>query len=145
MPRVTRVVSIRANPTAVVEYVSEVGNHPAFISALKSVENLSGDPRRLGTTWDWTFVMAGVEVRGRAETAECTPGKRFSFRTTSGIASTFSYSAEPEGPGSRLTIQVDYEIPQNVLARLLDRALVERMNEAEADRAAGNIKAILEG
>jgi uncharacterized membrane protein len=144
MSRVTKVVSVKADPKAVMEYVSDVGNHPAFISALKSVENLKGDARQPGTSWDWTFVMAGVEVRGRAETAECVPGKRFSFKTTSGIESTFTYRAEQDGPGTRLTIEVAYEIPQNVLAKLLDRAVVERMNEAEADRAAGNIRTILE-
>jgi ribosome-associated toxin RatA of RatAB toxin-antitoxin module len=144
MSKVTRRVSVKADPRTVMDYVSDVSNHPAFISALQSVENLSGDPCQPGTTWEWTFVMAGIEIRGRAETAECVPGKRFSFRTTSGIESTFTYSVEPENHGVRLTIDVDYEVPSSVLAKLLDRAVVERMNEAEADRAAHNIKAILE-
>jgi uncharacterized membrane protein len=137
-------VSMKTDPKKVIDYISNVSNHPAFISALKSVENLRGDPRRPGTNWDWSFVMAGVEIKGKAETVESVDGKLFSFKTTSGIHSTFTYSAEPEDDGTRFTLKVVYDVPDTVLSKVMDRAVVERLNEAEADRVAGNVKAIFE-
>jgi hypothetical protein len=142
MSRVTRVVTVKAVPRQVIDYISNVNNHPAFIPPLVSVENLQGDPRQPGTTWEWTFVMAGVQIRGRAETVVAREGERFSFKTTAGIESTFTYSAEPADGGTRLTLDVVYEVPQNVLAKVLDRAVVERMNEAEADQVVENIRTI---
>jgi carbon monoxide dehydrogenase subunit G len=143
MAKVTRSFTVKRKPEAVIAYIADVENHPAFIPPLKSVANIAGDPKRKGSHWDWTFAMAGVEVRGRAETVDCQPGKRFAFKTT-GIDSTFTYSAEPDGAGSRVTADVVYEVPKTVLAKVADKAVVERMNERDADRAAQNLKTILD-
>jgi carbon monoxide dehydrogenase subunit G len=144
MSRVTRVVTVKASPRQVIDYITNVDNHPAFIPPLKSVENRRGDSRQPGTTWDWTFVMAGIQIRGRAETVLARDGQCFSFKTTSGIESTFTYTAEPAAGGTRLTLDVVYDVPQTVLAKALDSAVVERMNEAEADKVAENIRAIFD-
>jgi len=143
MSRVTKVVSIKAEPKKVIEYIANVKNHPAFISALKSIDNLEGDAKRVGQTWDWTFVMGGIEVKGKAQTVDYVKEKRYSFKTTTGIASTFAYGVEPESGGTRLTIDIEYEVPKNVLAKMLDKAVVERLNTQEAERAAENLQAIL--
>jgi hypothetical protein len=87
--------------------------------------------------------MGGLELAGKAETAEYQPAKRYSFRTT-GIDSTFVYSAEPQNGGSRVTAEVNYEIPQSVLGKVADRAVIERMNERDADKAADSLRAILD-
>jgi carbon monoxide dehydrogenase subunit G len=143
MSRVTKVVSIKADPAKVVEYISNVKNHPAFLSALKSVENISGDPKQVGTSWDWTFMMGGVELKGKGETAEYTPGKSYSFKTTSGIDSTFVYAVEAENGGSRLTMDVTYEAPNNVLSKIADKTVIERLNDEEGEKTVENLKAIL--
>lgn len=143
MSRVTKVVSIKADPAKVIEYISNVKNHPAFLSALKSVENISGDPKQAGTSWDWTFMMGGVELKGKGETADYVSGKRYSFKTTSGIQSTFVYAVEPENDGSRLTMDVTYEAPNNVLSKIADKAVIERLNDEDGEKAVENLKAIL--
>jgi carbon monoxide dehydrogenase subunit G len=143
MAKVTRKFNVKRKPEAVIDYISDVENHPAFIPPLKSVANIAGDPKRKGTSWDWTFVMAGVEINGKAETADYQAGKRYSFKTT-GIDSTFIYSAEAADGGSQVTADVVYEVPQGVLAKIADKAVVERMNERDADQAAQNLKTILD-
>jgi carbon monoxide dehydrogenase subunit G len=143
MAKVTRKFTVKRKPEAVIDYIADVENHPAFIPPLKSVANIAGDPKRKGTNWDWTFVMAGVEINGKAETADYQAGQRYSFKTT-GIDSTFIYTAEPADGGSQVTADVVYEVPQGVLAKMADKAVVERMNERDADRAAQSLKTILD-
>lgn len=145
MTKITKVISVDSDPKKVIEYIANVKNHPAFISALKSVDNIRGDVKSKGTTWDWTFVMAGVEIKGKAEALDHVEGKRYSFKTSGGIDSVFTYSVEPENGGSRLTLSVEYEMPNNILAKIADKAVVERLNEEEGERATENLKAILEG
>ena len=142
MSRVTRVMTVTATPRQVIDYISNVSNHPAFIPPLISVENLRGNPRQPGATWEWAFVMAGVQIRGRAETVTVREAELFSFKTSAGIESTFTYSAEPAGGGTRLTLDVVYEVPQTVLAKVLDRAVVERMHESDADKVVENLRTI---
>jgi carbon monoxide dehydrogenase subunit G len=143
MAKVTRKFTVKRNPEAVIDYISDVENHPAFIPPLKSVANIAGDPKRKGSHWDWTFVMAGVEIKGKAETADYQAGKRYSFKTT-GIDSTFIYTVEAADGGSRVTADVVYEVPQGVLAKIADKTVVERMNERDADKAAQSLKTILD-
>ena len=144
MSRVEKSITIRTDPGEAMEYIADVTNHPAFIGPLKSVANVDGDPRQPGTSWDWVFIMAGVEFEGRAETLSYEPGRRFRYRTTTGIESTFDYWVEPAGDGgSRLGVNVEYEIPEGVLARL-QKAAVERLNENDGARALENIRTILD-
>lgn len=142
MSRVVKSTTVDADPERVIEYIAEVDNHPAFIDSLQSVENLKGDPRKAGTTWDWTYVMGGVEFTGQAETVAYVPGRKYSYRTTSGIKSTFTYSAEKAGKGSKITVDVEYEVPKSLLAKMQTQA-VEKMNDAEGTRAVENLKEIL--
>lgn len=144
MARVRRIVQVDAQPDEVIEYIADVTNHPAFIPPLNAVTNLQGDPRTQGTTWSWSYTMAGIELQGQATTVDYEPGRRFSFRTSGGIGSTFVYEVQPNGSRTQLTVEVEYEMPQTLLGRALDAAAVERMNEGVADNGAQNLKAIFE-
>ena len=143
MSRVAKSAVINGSADQIMNYIADVKNHPAFIGPLKSVANLNGDPKKSGTSWDWTFVMAGVEFSGRAETVSFEPGRTFSYRTTTGVESTFTYTAEPGNGGVKVTVDVTYNVPQALLSRM-QAAVVETLNDAEGSRAVENLKAILD-
>jgi carbon monoxide dehydrogenase subunit G len=145
MAKIIKTVSVNVAPSKIMGYVSDVKNHTAFIPPLKSVENVDGNERTPGASWEWTFDMGGVELKGKAETLEYKEGELFRYKTQGGIESTFTYRVSPEGQGTKLSIEVDYEVPQSVLGKIADKSIVEKMNTAQADAAANNIKSILEG
>jgi uncharacterized membrane protein len=143
MSRVAKSAVIDGNADQIMNYIADVKNHPAFIGPLKSITNLKGDPKQPGTSWDWTFVMAGAEFSGRAETVGYEAGKKFSYRTTTGVESTFTYTAEPQGGGVKVTVDVTYDVPSTLLSRM-QASVVEKLNDAEGVRAVENLKAILD-
>ena len=143
MSRVAKSAVINGNADQIMNYIADVKNHPAFIGPLKSNANVKGDPKTPGTSWDWTFVMGGIEFSGRAETVRYEGGKTFSYRTTTGVQSTFTYSAEPQSGGVKLTVDVTYEVPPTLLSKM-QASVVEKLNEAEGSRAVENLKAILD-
>jgi uncharacterized membrane protein len=143
MSRVAKSAVVSANPDQIMNYIADVKNHPAFIGPLKSIANVNGDSKKAGTSWDWTFVMAGVEFSGRAETVSYEPGKKFSYKTTTGIQSTFTYTAEPQGKGVKVTVDVTYDVPSSLLSKM-QTGVVEKLNDAEGVRAVENLKAILD-
>ena len=143
MSRVAKSTTIKSDPARVIDYIADVANHPAFLGPLKSVGKVSGDSKKPGTSWDWTFIMAGVEFTGRAETVAFEAGKKFSFKTTTGIKSTFLYSADKAGSETKVTIDVTYEVPQTLGAKM-QTSVVEKWNDAEGARAVENLKAILD-
>ena len=143
MSRVAKSAVINGNADQIMSYIADVKNHPAFIGPLKSIANVNGDPKKAGTSWDWRFVMAGAEFSGRAETVGYEPGKKFSYRTTTGVESTFTYTAEPQGGGVKVTVDVTYDVPGTLLSRM-QASVVEKLNDAEGVRAVENLKAILD-
>lgn len=143
MPNVSKAVTVNRSPAEVIEYIADVTNHPAFIGPLKSVADLSGDPRKPGTSWTWVFVMSGVEISGSAETIKYEPARLFSYRTTSGALSTFEYTAAPQGDATRVQINVSYEMPDTVLGKV-QAPVVERLNDLDGQRAVDNLKVILD-
>ena len=143
MSRVAKSAVINGNADQIMNYIADVKNHPAFIGPLKSITNLKGDPKKPGTSWDWTFVMAGAEFSGRAETVGYEAGKKFSYRTTTGVESTFTYTAEPQGGGVKVTVDVTYDVPGTLLSKM-QASVVEKLNDAEGVRAVENLNAILD-
>lgn len=145
MSTISKTVSIKADSKVVIDYVSNVKNHPAFIPPLKSVDAVEGDERDAGTDWDWVFEMGGVELHGKSYTTEYKEGELFKYRTDGGIKSEFTYAVSPEENGTKLSITVEYGVPESVLGKIADASVIEKLNEEQADAAAANIKAILEG
>jgi ribosome-associated toxin RatA of RatAB toxin-antitoxin module len=143
MSRVAKSAVINCSADQIMNYIADVKNHPAFIGPLKSIANINGDSKKAGTSWDWTFVMAGVEFSGRSETVSYEAGKKFSYKTTTGILSTFTYTADPQEDGVKVTVDVTYELPQTLVAKM-QGSVVEKLNEAEGSRAVENLKAILD-
>jgi len=143
MSQIKKIITINASPETIMEYVSDVNNHPAFIPPLKSISNIDERVSTVGTTWDWTFVMAGIEFVGKSEAIKYEAGKVLSYKTTGGIVSTFTYSVEAGEDGTQLTMEVVYETPESLVGKA-NLAAIEKINSESAEAAEENIKAILE-
>jgi hypothetical protein len=140
MPRVVKILMIKADPARIIEYVADPANHPAFVGPLKSVSGANGDAKTPGASWDWTFLVAGVELSGTAETVAFEAGRRFSCRTSSGLKGTVTYRAEKAKVGSKVMVEIMYEEPRTLLAK---RA-VAKLQGDEGARALESLKAILD-
>lgn len=51
----------------------------------------------------------------------------------------------PTPTGSRMHLQIDYELPAGALGEVLDHIYVQRRNEREAEHTLHNLKDLLEG
>ncbi|MBI3468561.1 MAG: SRPBCC family protein [Planctomycetes bacterium] len=136
-------VNIDNTPDAVMNYVADVRNRPLFLGPLKSVSNIQGEPSAAGTRWKWTWAALGMEFEGTGECLKHERGKLYSFCTQGGIASTWTYTAQPDGKGCKLNIAVDYEVPERAVGHLPAEAVANKMKQAEAARVAENLQLIL--
>jgi len=135
---------IRNTPTAVISYVADPRNRPLFFPSLKTISDIEGEPTSTGTSWKWTFAALGMEFQGRGRCVQHEPGRLYSFNTEGGIQSTFTYRAEAEGDGTRLTISIDYDVPENAKSKLPAEDRAKKMREDEAQRVLENLQTILD-
>jgi uncharacterized membrane protein len=143
MSKVAQSTDVKCSPETMMDYIIDVTNHPAFIGPLKSVTNIKGDVKKPGTSWDWVYALSGVELSGKAETVRWVPGKEFVYKTTSGAKSTFTYRADPAGAKTKLSLNVEYEVPTNALGKMKS-SVFEKLNDAEGKKVVENLKALLE-
>ena len=143
MSRVAQSLEVSCSPQTMMDYIIDITNHPAFIGPLKSVTNIKGDVKKPGTTWDWVYSLSGVELSGKAETVRFVSGKEFVYKTTTGAKSTFTYRADSVGGKTKLSLNVEYEVPTNALGKM-KASVFEKLNNAEGKRVVENLKALLE-
>jgi carbon monoxide dehydrogenase subunit G len=145
MPTVSESVDVAARPEAAFEFVA---NAPArattFIPGLNRISNVSAPEPAVGQAWDYEFNWFGLVVTGNSRCTQYEKPSLYQFKTVTGNPSTWTYRFEPNGKGTRLTLDVEYDVPQNQLARFATAGMLEQMNRNRAKEIVANLKALLE-
>jgi hypothetical protein len=87
--------------------------------------------------------MAGMPFRGHSETLEFIPNKHVVVENKEGIPSKFVWDYSPENGGTRLGVEVEYEVPVPVLGKLAEKVVL-KINENDMDVMLANIKVATE-
>lgn len=145
MASVSKTIVVNAAADAVYSFVAD---HPeratAFIPGLNRIENVSSPDAAPGQTWDYEFNWFGLVISGSSRCTKLERPRRYEFETVTGNHSTWQYRFEPDGPGTRITLRVDYDVPQNQLARFATEGRLQAMNEERAAEALANLKGLVE-
>lgn len=145
MPKVQASTVINISPEKVYDYVLHAAeNGPIWIPNVAEHRNVSPPEPQVGQSWDWTFNMMGVALRGRSELTRLEAYTRGEMKTSGSTNSTWVFTYAPEGSGTKVTAEIDYEIPSSVLGKVANRVLVERMNQKSAEEGLANLKIVLE-
>jgi carbon monoxide dehydrogenase subunit G len=131
-------------PEAVISYIADVRNRTNYLTMLKSVSDIQGDPSAAGTTWKWEWSAFGLEFHGTGRCLEHEPGRHYRMQSEGDIRSTWTYRAQPEGEGTKLTVDLDYEVPERAIPFLPLDAAGEAVRRAAIDRALQKLKEILD-
>jgi ligand-binding SRPBCC domain-containing protein len=135
---------IAADPHKVYDFVSEARRAVSFIPGLTRIDRVNPPQVQPGQTWEYEFDWFGFVVSG---SSKCTKADRphvYAFQTVTGSPSTWTYRFEPDGQGTRLTLEVEYHIPQNMLTRYASQGVLEKMNSDRAREIVENIKTMVE-
>lgn len=143
MIKIQKNVVIQAPVDRVFEFMTTPENLLEVWPSLVEVTNVKRAAD--GThSFDWAYKMAGLRFRGHARTIEVEPLRRVVVKNDKGIDSTFRYTyAGADGGGTKLGMEVEYEIPSSLLERIA-RPIVERLNDHEAGLLLQNVKTRLE-
>jgi hypothetical protein len=96
----------------------------------------------VGTHFAGTFKLVGLPVDFFEVYTEVVPNKRITEWSSMPFTGSYIYSFDPEGSGTRLTIDIE---PRSFWRFPLLRMLVERVMSGQATRVMAELKAKLEG
>ena len=145
MPSVQESVDIAATPSAAFTFVADQPERAAtFIPGLNRISNVSPAAAGVGQAWEFEFNWFGLVVTGNSRCTQYEPAKVYEFKTVTGNPSTWTYRFDAAGSGTKLTLAVDYDLPQNQLARFAAAGVLEQMNRNRAREIVANLKALIE-
>ena len=142
--KLTKEETINAPVDRVFEFISKPEARPLFVPNLAGIKNISPEERGVGQSWEYQFSLFGVSLNGTGSCTAFEPNSRYGLRTEGGISSQWLYALSPEGNGTRLRVEVEYDPPESVMAKLANAALLSRIQDNEAERGVKNLKVILE-
>ncbi len=144
MSKVSASIVINKPIQEVFEYTASPVNGPAFIPNLNENSNITPEKTGVGQTFDWRFTLAGVDLKGKAEVTEFNSLEKVTIHTTGDSNTDWVYSFAQEGEGTKVTVDVNYEIEENALKKVANRIIVDKLNQRAAEQMLDNLKTILE-
>ena len=126
------------------DYAASPYNGPAFIPNLSENTNIRPEVPGVGQKFEWRFNLLGVDITGTAEVAEFQRPNLVVMKTEGGTNSTWTYKFEEENSGTRVSVEVEYDLPDSVLERLTNKLVVDKVNQRSCDQMLENLKTILE-
>jgi len=145
MPSVTETVTIAAPVDRVYSFLADNPEGAVtFIPGLNRIENVSPADAGVGQTWQYEFNWFGVVFAGNSRCTKLDRPRTYEFRTETGNRSTWTYTFTPNGGATQLTLVVDYDLPESMIARFATQGTIEKMNQERAAEALQNLKGLLE-
>ena len=125
---------------------------------IEKVFNFMNDPRNLPDIWPsmidvrdvtpaqgggynfgWVYKMAGIRFEGASDTTEYVVNQRTVTQSTKGIESKFIWMYETINKDSKITVDIEYNVPMPVLGKLAETVIMKQ-NEHEAEILLDNLK-----
>jgi uncharacterized membrane protein len=143
MERITRTAFIDAPPAKIFGYLMNARNVPEVWPRMVAVSNIKSRPDGTSESNDFTYRMAGVEVHGHTEFGDVARDRRIVWKSVGGIMSTTRWTLAPQGNGTAIIDEVEYQMPSNLLLRL-GAHLLRQFNEREVVVCMENLKTRME-
>lgn len=147
MARIEREIQIERPPDEVFALLTDPDRLPDWATVVVKTRDISDRPLRNGCTFRQTIRVLGRELETDWRVEELEPPRHVAYAASGAIGGTLTMrqNVEPADGGSRVSLELDYELPGGWLGEQVDRRWVEQQNEAEADRSLAQLKRLLEG
>lgn len=146
MARIERQIEIARSPEDVFILLTDLDRLPEWATVVVETREVSDRPLRNGCTFRQTLRVLGreVETDWRVEELESPRHVAYVARAPGGGTLTMRQTVMPVDLGSRVALELDYQLPGGWLGEQLDRRVVEQQNEREAERSLAQLKELLE-
>ena len=142
--RIDRSVEIKVRPEKVWAIVSW-DRVPEWFDIIKKVEHVSEIKDGLGATAHVFAKAGGIKAEWTSEVFEWKENEKISWHSTGGqVKMTSSMTFNPINNGTKLTFQMDYDMPYSILGKIIDKLWVGKDIDASMERGLKKTKEIFE-
>jgi hypothetical protein len=147
MSKFSRDVVVACPPSHVFGVLSNVERLPEFSHLTVAIRNGPGRAVQVGDRFEQAVKVLGVEFDTDWEVTEVVADTtiRVEGRSQHSGKASLTQHVAPEGTGSRVTFDVDYDPPFGIIGEIADKVVFERKNEEDAEHILARLKELCEG
>ena len=146
MGHISRSVAIRRAPADVFALLIDVHRLPEWATTVVETRDLSHPSLQVGCTFRQAFRLLGREFDSKWRVTTFEPPHRIAYSATStkGGSLEMTQTVRPDGDGSEVRFDIDYDLPGGLVGQMIDRAGAEQQAGREAERSLRNLRGLLE-
>lgn len=146
MGSINRSTHVKCPPERVFAVLADVDRLTEFSSMTVAIRNGPGRPVRQGDRFDQVVKVLGKELESEWQVVEVTPPSHLKFEGTGpgGARATLVESIQAEGDGTRVTLDVDYDLPLGLLGDAVDALYLQSKNEEQAEEILERLRRLCE-
>jgi carbon monoxide dehydrogenase subunit G len=144
--RIEREISIGRPPDAVFTLLTDLERLPEWATIVVETREVSHRPLQEGCTFRQTVRVAGREIDTEWRVVRFESPREVAYQATGPLGGRLSMTqrVRPDDGGSRVELEVDYELPGGLIGSVAARVL-EAENEGAAEQSLVNLKELLDG
>ncbi len=147
MTTINRQISISCAPARVFEVLADVERLAEFSHMTVEVTNAPGRTLQVGDRFNQVVKVLHVDVDTEWEVTEVVTDEiiRVKGLSTANGSATLTQRVEPQGAGSLVTFEIEYDPPFGILGDIADKAVFEQRHEKDAEQILVGLKTLCEG
>jgi len=144
MSHLSTSIRIEAPPAAVFDMIADPARSPEWQTLLVEMGDIAGRPGGIGSSFVGFYRVAGRKLAGRFIVTAAERPRTFQVNgTTTGGWARWTTMIEPDGPASRVSVKLEYELPGEIVGSLFGLLTGNRI-EREFRRTYDNLKRLIE-
>jgi len=145
--KIDKSIEVSASREDVFEALTDLDLLPVWSTITVETHGTPRKPIEEGDTFEQTLRVLGRNLESRWEVTELQRPQRvaYSSEAPGGGMLRMVQTVEQADGGSRVDVELDYELPGGLIGELFDSAYAERRNERELEHSLHNLKELLEG
>lgn len=144
MSHIARSIIINTQLPKVFDYVTKSDNWTRYVTSLVDVRNVSNKVPEAGTTFEWTYRMLGMNFTGKGSVTGYEKNKMFAMKMEGAFPIKETYHFEEDKGNTKLSFEIDYEVPGQLLGVIANRLVIEKLNIKEVETVLEKVKALCE-
>jgi carbon monoxide dehydrogenase subunit G len=144
--KLTNTIEIEASPEKIWNWAMDQKNMNEASKGFSESTWTSTAPYGVGSVSHFISRAGGTTTETDLEVTEFVVNKKFAQRSigASKTKMAFSYTLEPAAKGTKVALDIDYEVPYSILGKLIDKLKVQKDVEKGNSKLLENMKKAIE-
>lgn len=139
MAEIHRSATVAAPVDKLFEIVDDPANFPRYVPNVQEVADVRRSDGRIGDSFRVIYKVLGVTFDEKFTVSDYERPNRVKSSFSGGMTGTFAWNFEPQGQGSKVTIDVNYELAGGPLGKAVDSLMLQRVNEKTIEDTLQNL------